>query len=76
MTTDQLISYFKTPKKVAEFFNISQEAFYQWQNRPKKLIPKDRAIEAAFRTNSELAFDENLYQNKGNYHCNNHKNER
>lgn len=64
MTTDQLICYFKTPKKTAEFFGVSPEAFYQWQNRPNKLIPKERAIEAAFRTNSQLVFNESLYKDK------------
>lgn len=66
MTTDQLILYFHTPKNVAAFFNISPEAFYQWQNRPNKLIPKERAIEAAYRTNSQLVFNESLYQDKEN----------
>lgn len=61
MTTDQLLLYFITPKNVALFFNITPEAFYQWQKRPNKLIPKERAIEAAYRTNSQLVFDESLY---------------
>lgn len=62
MTTDQLVTYFKTPKAVAKFFGISLPAFYQWNNRPNQLIPKDRAIEAAYRTNSELKYDPTLYQ--------------
>lgn len=62
MTTEELERFFGSPNKVAEFFGISPEAFYQWRKRPGGLIPKGRAAEAAFRTSGQLNFNASLYQ--------------
>ncbi|WP_072166372.1 Cro/CI family transcriptional regulator [Erwinia sp. Leaf53] len=62
MTTEELERFFGSPSKVAEFFGISPEAFYQWRKRPGGLIPKGRAAEAAFRTSGQLNFKASLYQ--------------
>ncbi|EML7933174.1 cell division protein [Providencia rettgeri] len=62
MTTEQIEKYFGTTNKIAEFFCISPEAFYQWKKRPKQLIPKNRAIEADYRTKGKLKFDPLLYK--------------
>lgn len=62
MTTEELEQFFGSPTKVAEFFDISPEAFYQWRKRPGGLIPKGRATEAAFRTGGRLKYDASLYQ--------------
>ncbi|MEQ4674094.1 Cro/CI family transcriptional regulator [Providencia vermicola] len=63
MTTEQIEKYFGTTNKIAEFFRISPEAFYQWKKRPNQLIPKNRAMEADYRTKGELKFNSALYQN-------------
>ncbi|EJD6367372.1 Cro/CI family transcriptional regulator [Providencia rettgeri] len=63
MTTEQIEKYFGTTNKIAEFFRISPEAFYQWKKRPNQLIPKNRAMEADYRTKGELRFNPELYQN-------------
>ncbi|ETT05776.1 DNA-binding transcriptional regulator Cro [Providencia alcalifaciens F90-2004] len=63
MTTEQIEKYFGTTNKIAEFFCISPEAFYQWKKRPNQLIPKNRAMEADYRTNGELKYNSALYQN-------------
>ncbi|ENN8377984.1 Cro/CI family transcriptional regulator [Providencia alcalifaciens] len=62
MTTDQVEQYFGSAIKTADFFGISPEAFYQWKKRPKQLIPKNRAIEADYRTKGKLKFDPLLYK--------------
>lgn len=62
MTTAELEKFFGSPNKVAEFFGISPEAFYQWRKRPGGLIPKGRATEAAFRTEGQLKYNASLYQ--------------
>ncbi|HDN2510148.1 TPA: cell division protein [Providencia rettgeri] len=61
MTTEQIEKYFGTTNKIAEFFRISPEAFYQWKKRPNQLIPKNRAMEADYRTKGELRFNPELY---------------
>lgn len=61
MTTDDLEMYFDSPAKIAEFFDITPETFYQWRKKPGKLIPKGRACEAAIRTNGVLSVDLSLY---------------
>ncbi|WP_265494964.1 Cro/CI family transcriptional regulator [Providencia heimbachae] len=63
MTTEQVEAYFGTTSKIADFFGISPEAFYQWKKRPNQLIPKNRAMEADYRTNGKLKFNPNLYIN-------------
>lgn len=63
MTTTELELYFGTPNKVADFFGVSPEAFYQWKKRPEGLIPKGRAAEASLRTNGALIFNPMLYDN-------------
>lgn len=62
MTTDDVEKYFGNAEKVAEFFGITNEAVYQWRNRPGRLIPKGRAAEAAYRTGGKLVFLPGLYQ--------------
>ncbi|EKN4772884.1 cell division protein [Yersinia enterocolitica] len=62
MTTDDIEKYFGSAEKVAAFFGITSEAVYQWRNRPRKLIPKGRAAEAAYRTNGKLQFKAELYE--------------
>ncbi|UNH40175.1 Cro/CI family transcriptional regulator [Moellerella wisconsensis] len=63
MTTEQIEKYFGSTGKIAEFFSISPEAFYQWKKRPNQLIPKNRAIEADYRTKGKLKYDPVLYKN-------------
>ncbi|QHP55042.1 cell division protein [Pectobacterium carotovorum subsp. carotovorum] len=62
MTTTEIEEYFGTVEKVAQFFEVSTEAIYQWRAREGKLIPKGRATEAAIRTNGELKFNPELYR--------------
>ncbi|EKK5571200.1 Cro/CI family transcriptional regulator [Morganella morganii] len=62
MTTSEVESYFGDANKVADFFGITPEAFYQWKKRPGGLIPKSRAFEAACRTDGKLKFDPILYK--------------
>ncbi|MEM8385037.1 Cro/CI family transcriptional regulator [Morganella morganii] len=62
MTTNEVESYFGDANKVADFFGITPEAFYQWKKRPGGLIPKSRAFEAACRTDGKLKFDPALYK--------------
>lgn len=61
MTTEQIEKYFGTTSKIAEFFSISPEAFYQWKKRPNQLIPKNRAMEADYKTNGDLKYNPKLY---------------
>lgn len=62
MTTNDVESYFGDAGKVADFFGITPEAFYQWKKRPGGLIPKGRAFEAACRTDGKLKFNPTLYR--------------
>ncbi|HHR6399545.1 Cro/CI family transcriptional regulator [Providencia alcalifaciens] len=62
MTTEQIEKFFGNTNKIAEFFCISPEAFYQWKKRPNQLIPKNRAIEADYRTQGQLKFNPKLYE--------------
>lgn len=41
-----VIEHFGTVDKVAEFFNISRQAVYQWGDGP---IPRERALELMVR---------------------------
>ena len=41
-----VIEHFGTVDKVAEFFNISRQAFFQWVDGP---IPRERALELMVR---------------------------
>ncbi|WP_413732302.1 Cro/CI family transcriptional regulator [Sodalis sp. RH20] len=61
MTTTDLEKYFGDPLKIAAFFGVSPEAFYQWRKRPGQLIPKGRATEAAYRTKGALIYNPSLY---------------
>ncbi|MCW2255125.1 hypothetical protein M2263_001216 [Providencia alcalifaciens] len=67
MTTTQIEDYFGNTLKITEFFKITPEAFYQWKKRPNQLIPKNRAIEADYRTNGTLKFNPELYQNNSKF---------
>ncbi|EGT3623970.1 cell division protein [Morganella morganii] len=62
MTTNDVETYFGDASKVADFFGITPEAFYQWKKRPGGLIPKSRAFEAACRTDGKLKYNPALYQ--------------
>lgn len=63
MTTQEVESYFGDANKVAVFFKITPEAFYQWKKRPGQLIPKSRAIEADLLTKGKLKYNPDLYLN-------------
>lgn len=62
MTANDVEIYFGSANKVADFFGITREAFYQWKKRPGGLIPKSRALEAACRTGGKLKFDPSFYK--------------
>lgn len=40
MTANDVEIYFGSANKVADFFGITREAFYQWKKRPGGLILK------------------------------------
>ncbi len=62
VTTNEVEVYFGDASKVASFFKITPEAFYQWKKRPGQLIPKNRAIEADLLTEGKLKYNPELYR--------------
>lgn len=62
MTVDQLKSYFGKNKNIAKFYGVTPEAISMWRKRKGQLIPKARAIEAEYRTNGALKYNQDLYK--------------
>ncbi|EIE2769408.1 cell division protein [Salmonella enterica] len=61
MRVDEIISFFGTAQKAADFYGITREAVYTWRKRPGELIPRGRAAEAAAFSHGKLVFNSNLY---------------
>lgn len=61
MRVDEIISFFGTAQKAADFYGITREAIYIWRKRPGELIPRGRAAEAAAFSRGKLVFNSSLY---------------
>ncbi len=61
MRVDEVISFFGTAQKAADFYGITREAVYTWRKRPGELIPRGRAAEAAAFSRGKLVFNSSLY---------------
>ncbi len=47
MRVDELVQFFGSVQRVADFYGITREAIYMWRKRPGEIVPKGRAAEAA-----------------------------
>lgn len=64
MTVDEVVCFFGSVGKAADFYGLTKEAVYMWRTRPGGLIPKGRAIEAAAFSPNELHYNPELYPKK------------
>lgn len=64
MRVDDVVHFFGSVQKVADFYGLTREAVYTWRRRPGEIIPKGRAAEAAAFSRGELFFDKTLYPPK------------
>ena len=66
MRVDELVRFFGSVQKVADFYGITREAIYMWRKRPGEIVPKGRAAEAAAYSKGKLYLDPELYIKKDN----------
>lgn len=49
ITYSQVIGHFESVKATADFFNIEPSAVYQWKDRKRQAIPRERELELMLR---------------------------
>lgn len=64
MCVDELVQFFGSVQRVADFYGITREAIYMWRKRPGEIVPKGRAAEAAAYSKGKLSFNPKLYKKK------------
>lgn len=64
MNVDEVVDFFGSVQKVADFYGLTREAVYTWRKRPGSLIPKGRAAEAATFSQGKLRYNPELYPAK------------
>lgn len=64
MRVDELIQFFGSVQRVADFYGITREAIYMWRKRPGEIVPKGRAAEAAAYSKGKLSLNPELYKKK------------
>ncbi|HFN7313712.1 TPA: Cro/CI family transcriptional regulator [Escherichia coli] len=64
MRVDELVQFFGSVQRVADFYGITREAIYMWRKRPGEIVPKGRAAEAAAYTKGKLSLNPELYKKK------------
>ncbi|BDI36428.1 cell division protein [Escherichia coli] len=66
MRVDELVQFFGSVQRVADFYGITREAIYMWRKRPGEIVPKGRAAEAAAYSKGKLSLNPELYKKKDN----------
>lgn len=64
MRVDELVQFFGSVQRVADFYGITREAIYMWRKRPGEIVPKGRAAEAAAYSKGKLSLSPELYKKK------------
>ncbi|EEV0948214.1 TPA: cell division protein [Escherichia coli] len=64
MRVDELVQFFGSVQRVADFYGITREAIYMWRKRPGEIVPKGRAAEAAAYSKGKLSLNTELYKKK------------
>ncbi|EOT6721094.1 Cro/CI family transcriptional regulator [Escherichia coli] len=64
MRVDELVQFFGSVQRVADFYGITREAIYMWRKRPGEIVPKGRAAEAAAYSKGKLSLNPELYKKK------------
>ena len=64
MRVDELVQFFGSVQRVADFYGITREAIYMWRKRPGEIVPKRRAAEAAAYSKGKLSLNPELYKKK------------
>lgn len=64
MRVDELVQFFGSVQRVADFYGITREAIYMWRKRPGEIVPKGRAAEAAAYSKGKLSLNQELYKKK------------
>ena len=64
MRVDELVEFFGSVQRVADFYGITREAIYMWRKRPGEIVPKGRAAEAAAYSKGKLSLNPELYKKK------------
>ncbi|EIH3950879.1 cell division protein [Escherichia coli] len=64
MRVDELVQFFGSVQRVADFYGITREAIYMWRKRPGEIVPKGRAAEAAAYSTGKLSLNPELYKKK------------
>lgn len=64
MRVDELVQFFGSVQRGADFYGITREAIYMWRKRPGEIVPKGRAAEAAAYSKGKLSLNPELYKKK------------
>lgn len=64
MRVDELVQFFGSVQRVADFYGITREAIYMWRKRPGEIVPKGRAAEAAAYSKGKLSLNPERYKKK------------
>lgn len=64
MRVDELVQFFGSVQRVADFYGITREAIYMWRKRPGEIVPKGRAAEAAAYSRGKLSLNPEFYKKK------------
>ena len=64
MRVDELVQFFGSVQRVADFYGITRDAIYMWRKRPGEIVPKGRAAEAAAYSKGKLSLNPELYKKK------------
>ncbi|EMW0623299.1 cell division protein [Escherichia coli] len=64
MRVDELVQFFGSVQRVADFYGITREAIYMWRKRPGEIVPKGRAAEAAAYSKGKLSLNPEPYKKK------------
>ena len=64
MRVDELVQFFGSVQRVADFYGITREAIYMWRKRPGEIVPKGRAAEAAAYSKGKLSLNPELHKKK------------
>ncbi|EFH8367435.1 TPA: cell division protein [Escherichia coli] len=64
MRVDELVQFFGSVQRVADFYGVTREAIYMWRKRPGEIVPKGRAAEAAAYSKGKLSLNPELYKKK------------
>ena len=64
MRVDELVQFFGSVQRVADFYGVTREAIYMWRKRPGEIVPKGRAAEAYSK--GKLSLNPELYKKKDN----------